>query len=1115
MKNLLLLLFVGTFTWSYGQTWNFIGSSTGENASEVDIEVAPDGTLYKAYINTDASNQITVRKWANHTWQLVGATSFGSNNCFDLQLVISTTGVPSVAAKTMYLTYEVIDTYTWSGTTWNYQGVGNPLWTEHNYDFSLQAVGASTLILTYYNRLQDFLQEDLITINLTTATQIGTTGFDQGNIGNAVASYASATNHIYVAHEENDMGDYLPLDFFNTTWDNVGYVSNSEGGNKIKITKGIINFGMIWDVNYSTRELKFVGHSGSANGTEITLATNTTSDIDEFDMEAVNDNHFVFYRSGTTCYFKKITGTMSPVQSTISFGTGLAPADAVSLKTEEGNGINIIAYVSGGKCLVKEKDSPANIEDFSSITMCEQSAFDNDGASILFNLDDNYSNSNVTMTCTSSNTAVIPNSAITISNDGLYYFIDIASTNDVTANTVVDLTWTLLENAVAVGTILMPVTVVANPTIAFQFPVSERCANTAPVHLTNKATPVGGSWSGAGVFNNFFSPMQAGAGEHYLVYTKTTNAGCVAVDSFLFTVHAIPSLVVTTFNASCEAADGRAGVAISGGQAPYSIYWSSGSIIDTAAGLPAGQYFVNVTDQNNCSASSPAMIGTSGVSISGSTNQVSCHGGNNGAINITVTGSGPFTYLWSNGATTEDVSGLIAGPYEVTVTDPNNCSTSASFTVTEPALIQANFSSTTATCGEADGSITASVTGGTAPYIYNWTDMLGNGAGTTAGLSDIGAGAYALQVTDAAGCTNTVTGFVLNNNPPTYALDTIIAAACSNNGAITLNMLAANTYTFQWSNGSTTQNQTGLAAGTYTVQILSAAGCIASGIFAVPAVGPPAVEICMVTVDTNTNTNLVVWEKPVVTTIDHFNIYRETSQAGLYQLVGSVPYADESVYNDLVASPTIRSWRYKISSVDLCGNESELSEIHKTIHLVMNLGLNGNINLSWDQYEGFAFAGYKIWRYNDALGWLEIQTMPVTLFTYTDIEPDPVGLVYLVSITPPDVCQATTRAQDFNSSRSNKGKAFAANPPVTNGLDLLEAAEVLIAPNPTTGLLTIRTPFTGTYQLEVYDVTGVLVQQKQCTDPQTTLDISGLAKGSYVVKLRTKDQLSISRIIKQ
>lgn len=1101
-------------TWSYGQTWNFIGSSTGENASEVDIEVAPDGTLYKAYINTDASNQITVRKWADNAWQLVGATSFGSVNSFDLQLVISTTGVPSVAVKTMYMTYEVIDAYTWSGTAWNYQGVGDPLWTEHNYDFSLQAVGASTLLLTYYNRLQNFLQEDMITINLSTATQIGTTGLDQGNIGNAVSMYASSINNIYVVHEENDMGDYLPLDRYTTFWDNAGYVSNSEGGNKVKITKSGANLGSIWDVNYSTRTLNFVGYNGTANGTELILETNTTADLDEFDMEAVNDNYYVFYKSGNTCYFKQITGSMAPVQSTISSGTGLAPADATSLKTDYGNGIHVIAYISGGKCLVKEKNSAANIEDWSSITMCEQASFDNGGNYILYSLDDNYSSGNVTMTCTSGNTAVIPNSAIMISNDGLYYFIDIASTNDVTANTVVDLTWTLYENAVAVGSILMPVTVVANPTIAFQFPVSERCMNTAPVHLTNKATPVGGSWSGAGVFNNFFSPAQAGAGEHYLVYTKTTNAGCVAADSFLFTVHAIPSLVVTTFNASCEGADGRASVAISGGQAPYSIYWSSGSILDTAANLPAGQYFVNVADQNNCSASAPAMIGTSGVGISGSTNQVSCHSGNNGAINITVTGTGPFTYLWSNGATTEDISGLIAGPYEVTVTDPDNCSTSASFTVAEPALIQASFSSTTATCGEEDGSITATVSGGTAPYGYNWQNLLGDNVGTTASLANISAGAYALQVTDASGCTNTVTGFVLNNNAPAYAVDTIIAASCNDDGEIVLNMLSANN-TFLWSNGLTTQNQGGLSAGNYTVQITSAAGCVASGIFAVPAVGPPDVEICMVTVDTMTNTNLVVWEKPEVTSIDHFNIYRETSQAGLYQLAGAVLYDDESVFNDLVASPSIRSWRYKISAVDLCGNESELSEIHKTIHLVMNQGLGGNINLSWDQYEGFAFSGYDLWRYNDALGWLLIQTMPVTLFTYTDLEPDPVGLVYLVSITPPDICQATNRAQDFNSSRSNKGKSFATNEPGTNGLETLSASDVSVAPNPTTGLVTIHTPFTEAYQLEVYDVTGVLVLSQQCTDPTTSCDISALSKGTYILKLRTKTQLSISRIVKQ
>src|SRR5690606_3272690 len=121
-------------------------------------------------------------------------------------------------------------------------------------------------------------------------------------------------------------------------------------------------------------------------------------------------------------------------------------------------------------------------------------------------------------------------------------------------------------------------------------------------------------------------------------------------------------------------------------------------------------------------------------------------------------------------------------------------------------------------------------------------------------------------------------------------------------------VISGNPQTYAWTNGAVTQNITDLAPGTYSVAVTGASGCITVLGGTVGSTLPEPVEVCLVTVDETTNKNLVVWEKPVTTGIDHFNIYRETSQAGLYQLVASVDYANESVYSDPVASPNVRSW---------------------------------------------------------------------------------------------------------------------------------------------------------------------------------------------------------------
>ena len=1110
MKQFITLLaFSSLCLFSQAQTWNFVGTNAGYAASEVDLDISPNGQLYMAYIDTDNGNRATVKKFVNGAWTLVGAAGISGTNSFDIQLVATSDANPAIAVKRLTLigtiNYEFLEMYRWSGTAWVSLSTGGYPHTYHNKDYSLRANATGTLFLTFWNRDYQTHDEGLITVNLSNQQQIGSIIDEWGTDFYGVSSYVGNGNDVKVAVCELADMDYASelRSYSGGSWDGPS-LSYGEQMDDIKVEKGYAtsNHCVLYKMSSPTT-LKFRAVTSSdVLGTAFTIPT--SGSVTEFDFDTYNDNAYVFYRNSTTCYFKQLTGTMAPTATTITSGLTLAPADATSLAAETYFGVHVIAYVSGGRCYVKEYNTAANIEDYDLFAMCEGTYFNNSGDPAVYCLDDNYDHSNMTMTCVTQNSAIIPQSAITVSGSGLYWYLTISNTNDVTANTVVDLLWTLSENGTAVGTLITSVTIYKNPTVTFNFPTTTVCENGGVVPLGGKASPGGGTWGGNGVSGNFFNPAMfnpSPATDSYITYSKTSAQGCTAKDSIQMTINQVPDLSLNIVDADCGETNGSASVTITGGSSPYHTYWSNGSSFVSVANLAPGQYFVNVTDNNGCSATGMAPVGSSGITLTGTTTDVQCNGFSSGTISLNVSGEdGPFTYAWSNGQTTEDIGFLPAGPYEVEVTDSEGCISTATFTIFEPAPITLGSTVVNApSCEETDGSVTVNYTGGIPPFSYSWEDQNGtNIGGNSSTLSSIGAGYYTSTVTDDEGCFVSFPIMVSNANGPVIAIDTIINSSCAGDGSIELSNVSGNAQDFTWSNGATTQDISGIGSGTYIVQAAGSNACVTVLSAVVGSTQPEPVDICLLTVDTMTNTNLVVWEKPVVTGIDHFNIYRETSQAGLYQLAGQVDYDDESVYTDLVASPSVRSWRYKISSVDACGVESELSAYHKTIHLTVNLGLGTTINLSWDTYEGFTFPNFVVKRHTNANGWQTIQTMPTTLFTFTDTPPSTEGLVYLVTISSPSECNATKSAQDFNSSRSNKDSRLSVAVG-TNSLNELLSSGMQLYPNPSNGTVTFENKAGAAVTATIFDASGRALKTLPVPPGSVQADFSMLASGMYQV----------------
>ncbi|WP_276346192.1 cadherin-like domain-containing protein [Daejeonella sp. JGW-45] len=308
--------------------------------------------------------------------------------------------------------------------------------------------------------------------------------------------------------------------------------------------------------------------------------------------------------------------------------------------------------------------------------------------------------------------------------------------------------------------------------------------------------------------------------------TVTDSKGCVQVGSITITEPTEIIATITPTAVNCYGTStGSATLTVSGGTGAYTFLWSNGQTTQNATGLAAGNYTVTVTDANGCEKVVPATITEPAEIIATITpTPANCFGSSTGSATLTVSGgTGAYTFLWSNGQTTQNATGLAAGNYTVTITDTNSCQKTIPVSITEPAEIIASVTSTPVNCfGTSTGSATLTVSGGTGAYTFLWS----NGQ-TTQNATGLAAGNYTVTITDANSCQKTIP---VSITEPTEITATAVAtpANCfgSSTGSATLTVSGGTgAYTFLWSNGQTTQNATGLAAGNYTVTITDANSC--------------------------------------------------------------------------------------------------------------------------------------------------------------------------------------------------------------------------------------------------------------------------------------------------
>ncbi len=559
-----------------------------------------------------------------------------------------------------------------------------------------------------------------------------------------------------------------------------------------------------------------------------------------------------------------------------------------------------------------------------------------------------------------------------------------------------------------------------------------------------------------------------------------TDNACYAVESLCSANWTYAAIV--EYESGFSAADGSIDFSIFGGTAPYIYSWSNGETTEDLAGLSGNTtYTVEVTDATGCMITYDVFVGTDcapDFAITGVVTDME-FGLMNGAVDLTVnSGNPPFTYSWSNGATSEDISGLIPGIYSVTVVDAAGCTDS--FTGTVNGICSPNLSlSTNVTdetfLGQNDGTVDLVVGAGLAPFTYLW-----NTGANTQDLSGLGAGTYCVTVTDAMGCTGAICATVAAGCNPSLIANIDVtdeSVVGVNDGSIDLSVFGGNPiYTYTWDNGATTADLSGLAGGIYCVTVTDGSGCTETACATVNTICAGSITL-----------NAVVTDESQMTLND--------GAIDLELTGGTAPYTylwdNGQTSQDLIGLAPGEYCVVVTDALACTGNACYTVGVGCPFNLITAVqitdalgGNNGSIDLS----VGNGTAPYSfVWDNGD-------MTEDISALGSGN---------YSVTVTDANGCQdAAIYMVDGVIAIS----------------DIATLTDIQLFPNPANqqAQLTLAFSKSAEVQVEVIDIIGQVLKQYQYENTmliQQTFDLSRYAEGIYLIRIRVDGQQLTKRLV--
>ncbi len=675
------------------------------------------------------------------------------------------------------------------------------------------------------------------------------------------------------------------------------------------------------------------------------------------------------------------------------------------------------------------------------------------------------------------------------------------------------------------------------------------------------------TWNGAASSTEDLSGV--GAGQYTLVVVD--DKGCT--DSVSVTItepdSLLASYVLSAYvggnNVSCNGAiDGSFDVSVQGGTMPYAYDWNTLDTTQDLSGIGQGYYSVVITDANGCTVSvGDSIVQPDVLTASISTTDVLCNGGTDGTVTVNVAGgSGPYSVNWtaSNGGQnnsamgitfrvnmsgqTVDPSGVdvVLGTGQVldmvTYDDsvyyatgyfnqgdsikyrffngsisevvPVTCGVTQNLTLFERLLVVGNDTTLPTVYFSSCNASQA----GTSGYAISGTDS----------LTAVTAGTYSAIITDANGCTITVQDSVAQPDLLVITTDTVVDASCPQNADGYIGVIVnggTGNYDFDWSSGDVTQNVT-VGYGYHTLIVTDDNGCQDSATFFVDAPFPyNDEEVCVVTVD-STGVNLVVWEKTPNQKTAEYVILRENASTQFVS-IGSNQYNDMSTFVDQNSNPKVQPYRYQIALMDSCGNYSDTSDFHSTIHLQASQGVASNeVNLQWTAYEGKQVQTYYIYRWLSPINRVLIDSVSSSVQTYTDIYPVNTAITALLyevgaKFTNGGCSPSTGKQATYVNSMSNVldwGADGGLPIGTEEWVDVVLNSDLEIFPNPTLGRLNLALKGAWKDQkdinIKIVDITGRTLAHEVVDGAGTVqFDFTELPAGIYFINIITEEGRTI------